>query len=244
MNKNNSSLKILLVSFAVMSIIGAYYIGYMTARLGLSAPFLPNNGTTKQATAPSDAKPEPKMIEEVSAIKLDGDEVFYGDANSKFVMVTFTDFQCPFCARFHPSLIGVQKATNSKLVFKHFPLSFHQYAKDLAHTFECIAKNSSKDNAVAFADSVFESNLTSQGQITFTEGKKLANKFLNDDVINGCLKDDSITKKIERDYQEGLQLGIQGTPALYIMNTQTNKAVRINGALDQASIQAEFDKLK
>lgn len=242
---NNSSLKILLVSFCLFSIVGAYYIGYMTARLGLSAPFMPNTGSNgKQAAAPADSQPDQKMVEEVAPIKLAGDEVFSGDANSKLVMITFTDFQCPYCARFNPGLVAVQKANNAKLVFKHFPLSFHQYAKDLANMFECVAKNSSFNNASNFADELFAENLKSQGQITVDSAKKLANKYINDQAIDSCSKDSSIAAKIDRDYKEGLGLGIQGTPALYIVNTQSNKAIRINGALDQASIQAEFDKLK
>jgi protein-disulfide isomerase len=239
---NNNSVKILLVCFAVFSIIGAYYIGYMSARLGLSAPFIANTGTVKN---PSDnTQAEPKLVEEVSPLELNGDEVTIGNPNSKVSMIVFTDFQCPFCARFHPGMMQVQQAENTKLVFKHFPLGFHQYAKDMAYTFECIAKNSGALNAEKFADEIFAENMKLQGQITFDATRKVANKFINDSTIDSCLKDNALISKVNADYQEGLALGIQGTPALYIQNSETGKAVRINGALDQAAVQAEFDKIK
>jgi len=241
MNSNNN-LKILLVSFALFSIVGAYYIGYLTARIGLSAPFIPA-GAIANNQNPAQEQPEMKLVEEVSPISLSGDEVFIGDANSKMVLVTFTDFECPFCARFHPGLSQLQSETNSKLVFKHFPLGFHQYAKDFAVMFECVAKNSSSNNAAVFADELFAENLKLQGQITLESATNLANKFVNNNQINNCKSDSQITAKIDNHYNEGLSLGIQGTPALYIINTESNKAVRINGALDKASLQAEFDKI-
>lgn len=240
---NNNNVKILLVVFAVFTIIGAYYIGYMSAKLGLSAPFISNKGSVAKNPS-NNAQPEPKLTEEVAPLKLNGDEVTVGNPDSKISLIVFTDFQCPFCARFHPGMMQVQKAENTKLVFKHFPLGFHQYAKNIAYTFECVAKNSSAINAEKYADLVFAENMKLQGQITFDATRKIANNFISDSTIDGCLKDSSIISKVDASYNEGLELGIQGTPALYIQNSETGKAIRINGALDQASVQAEFDKIK
>lgn len=240
---NNSNIKILLISFALISVIASYYIGYMSARLGLSAPFIPNAGVIK-APAGDEPTPEMKLVEEVSPIKLVGDEVSIGNQNSKYVMVTFTDFECPFCARFHPGLMAVQKATDAKLVFKHFPLSFHDNAKNFAVMFECIAKNSNSQNAITFADDLFAQNLKSQGQVTLDDAKNFASKFINQETLNSCNSDNDIALKIDNSFKQGIELGIQGTPALYIMNTESGKAVRINGALDKSALQAEFDKIK
>lgn len=239
---NNTGTKILLVSFALISVVASYYIGYMAARLGISAPFIPNNTVTREPAG--NETPEMKLVEDVSPIELVGDEVFVGNANSKYVMVTFTDFECPFCARFHPGLMALQKATDAKLVFKHFPLSFHANAKNYAVMFECIAKNSNSQNASAFADELFEQNLSSQGQITVDSVKKMAYKYINESTLNNCNSDSGIILKIDNSFKQGIELGIQGTPALYIMNTESGKAIRINGALDKDSLQAEFDKIK
>ena len=119
MNSENN-FKVLLIVFAVFSLVGSYYIGYMSARLGISVPFIPNTASLGNI-APQQPQPEMKLIEETSPIKLNGDEIFIGNANSKMVLVTYTDFECPFCARFHPGLSELQKSTDSKLVFKHFP---------------------------------------------------------------------------------------------------------------------------
>jgi protein-disulfide isomerase len=242
MNSNNN-IKILLIPFALFSIVGAYYIGYMSARLGLSAPFIPNTGSLNANNVPQE-QPEMKLVEDVAPIELTGDEVYVGNKDSKMLLVTFTDFECPFCARFHPGLTELQKTTNSKLVYKHFPLGFHANAKNFANLFECVAKNSSFSNAGVFSDELFALNLNAQGRVTLDDGLNIARRFINDQTINNCKNDSSINSKIDSQYNQGIELGIQGTPALYIINTESGKAVRINGALDLNSLQVEFDKIK
>jgi len=242
MNNETKYLKYIIGFFLVLSIVAAYYIGFMSAKLGLNAPFI--SGTGSVAKNPNQPE-QPKLIEEVALYNLKGDEVFVGNKDAQMVLVTFTDFQCPFCAKFHPGLDALYKNNpGTKLVFKHFPLSFHQYAKEMAVMFECVAKNSSNENAVAFADKLFAKNLELQGQITNTDAFNIYKTYLSASQLDSCKQDNAISQKIIDSFNDGANLGIQGTPALYIMNTKTSKAVRINGALDQATLQAEFDKLK
>lgn len=188
---------------------------------------------------------QPKLIEEVAPLNLKGDEVYTGNKNAKMVFVTYTDFQCPFCAKFHPTLKSLfEKNAGTLLVFKHYPLPFHQYAKDFALMFECVAKNQNFESAIKFGDNIFASVISSQGNFAVKEATDLFLKTgLSNDTLNNCKNDSTLTKKIADNLNEGSELGIQGTPALYIINTQSKKAIRINGALDESTIQAEFDKL-
>ena len=57
-----------------------------------------------------------------------------GNPKAPVTIVEFSDFQCPFCARFHPMLEGVLKAYPDKVrvVIKNFPLPFHQNARAAA----------------------------------------------------------------------------------------------------------------
>jgi protein-disulfide isomerase len=182
-----------------------------------------------------------------------GDEYYMAVCNKTGAVAIYNNsknlFLSPFAdgpVKFHTTLDALFEANKgSKLVFKHFPLNFHQYAKDLATMFECVAKNQGNDKAVLFAEDLFAKNLLLQGQITSADGLNIFQTFgLSEDLLNNCKKDSVITSKITNDYNDGVALGINGTPALYIINMKTSKAVRINGALDQATLQAEFDKLK
>lgn len=243
MNNETKTLRIIIVSFVFISIVGAYYIGYMSAKLGLSAPFI--KAGSPSANAGQD-QPEQKLVEEASPINLRGDEVFQGKSDADMVLVTFTDFQCPFCARFHPGLKALfTKNENTKLVIKHFPLGFHKYAKGYATEFECIAKNLGSEKAATYSDELFALNFSKGGDVTDKDSIEIYKKAgLSEDQVKNCQSDAAIKAKIEADYNQGMELGINGTPALYIINTKSNKAVRINGALEESALQAEFDKIK
>lgn len=63
-----------------------------------------------------------------------GKSYVWGDQNAPITLTKFSDFQCPFCARAHDSF--VEKVFSDpalkgkvKIVFKHFPLSFHKAAR-------------------------------------------------------------------------------------------------------------------
>lgn len=71
-----------------------------------------------------------------------GDSPKEGDTNAKVVIVEFSDFQCPYCERFYSQTLGQIKTNyidtgKVLLVFKQFPLSFHQYAQKAAEASLC-----------------------------------------------------------------------------------------------------------
>lgn len=72
-----------------------------------------------------------------------GSSASKGDANAKITLVEFSDFQCPFCAKFYsetlPQIMKDYIDTGKvKLVYKHFPLiSIHPNAQKAAEAAEC-----------------------------------------------------------------------------------------------------------
>ncbi len=67
----------------------------------------------------------------------DSDHVV-GAKNGKITIVEFSDFECPYCSRYKATTDQLLKNNPEvTLVFKHFPLSFHQYAKQAAVASEC-----------------------------------------------------------------------------------------------------------
>lgn len=82
----------------------------------------------------------------------------YGSANAEIFLVEFTDMQCPFCKKFHPTAKQIVDESNGKiaLIYKHFPLPFHENAMPLAITAECIGEQAGNDGFVNFVNSNFE----------------------------------------------------------------------------------------
>lgn len=244
-SNNETKLKRIISVLVVVVVIFAYYIGYFSARLGFGAPFIQGGAVAGVNNKPADPQEEFKPIEEAKYFDLKGDEVAKGNNNSKIVLVEFTDLQCPFCARFHPTVESLLQKNNLKLVTKHFPLSFHEYAEDYAVMFECLAKNNGSENAYQFVNKLFEVNTQKRGVVTLEDGLTAAKNFgLTDSSFNTCKNDSSIKNKITANLEEGTGLGVSGTPALYILNTETKKAMRVNGAVEESLVQKAIDGLK
>jgi protein-disulfide isomerase len=65
-------------------------------------------------------------------------------ASPKIVLVVFSDFECPFCTRFFQSTLAptlTNTSSETALIYKQFPLSFHSHAYPWAVESECVAKN-------------------------------------------------------------------------------------------------------
>jgi protein-disulfide isomerase len=62
-----------------------------------------------------------------------------GDKNAKITVVEFSDFECPYCANFTPTITQMlaEYGNQVRFTYRHFPLSFHQNAQKAAEAFEC-----------------------------------------------------------------------------------------------------------
>ncbi|MBD3359167.1 MAG: thioredoxin domain-containing protein [Candidatus Buchananbacteria bacterium] len=82
-----------------------------------------------------------------------------GAENGEITIVKFSEFECPYCASFKPTIQRILDEYPNKVtyVFKHFPLSFHQYARQAAVASECAAE---QDKFWEMYDKLFELNAT------------------------------------------------------------------------------------
>lgn len=80
-----------------------------------------------------------------------------GNQDAKVVIVEYSDFDCPFCARYHTTMNAIVKkypATDVAWVYRHFPLEqLHPNAKSVAIAAECVAKLEGNKGFWKFADS-------------------------------------------------------------------------------------------
>ncbi len=71
-----------------------------------------------------------------------GDAQTKGDENASVTLVEYSDFECPFCARFSTQTLPqiLEEYVNSgkvRIAFKHFPLPFHASAQKAAEASMC-----------------------------------------------------------------------------------------------------------
>lgn len=184
--------------------------------------------TTIQVSPASDQQPK------IAQFEITKDNHIRGDFNAPITLVEFSDFECPFCERHYPTLNKILNDYQGKvrLVYKHFPLSsIHPNAQKAAEASECADE---QGKFWEYHDKLFENQPTGYSLEKF---KKFAKDLgLNPTKFNDCLDSGKYAQKVQTDYQEGVQKGVQGTPATFV-NGQL-----VSGALPYEAFKQIIDQ--
>lgn len=215
--------------------LGAYILhgggGLAFAAAPTSAPAA-NAAPVAAAAAPVAAAVSAKNIPAVTA----ADHV-RGDAKASVTIVEYSDFQCPYCGAFHPTLQQVMTdyAGKVKWVYRHFPLSnIHPNAEPAAEASECASE---QGKFWEFADTLF-ANQSSESDAYY---KTVAgNLGLDVNKFESCYTAKKYSSVIQADQAGGSAAGVNGTPGSFIIDAKGN-AQAINGALPYASVKQMID---
>lgn len=189
-----------------------------------AAPSAPVNGKLSESQAS-------KLTPITSA-----DHVF-GNRDADVFIVEYSDFECPFCSRFHPTAKQAVEQYGDKVawVYRHFPLdTIHPNARPAAVASECVAELGGNDAFWDFTDYLFENQATALSDLA---GSAQTSTGLN---ISNCIAagDDSA---VEEQYQGGLSAGITGTPGNFIVN-KNGDTWSLPGAVPFASLSTSLDE--
>ncbi|MCA9352833.1 DsbA family protein [Patescibacteria group bacterium] len=93
----------------------------------------------------------------VSPFNPDNDH-YRGSTTPSITIIEYSDLQCPFCARVHPTFQQIlNENENVTWVYRQLPLtSLHPQALPAAIASECVAREEGNDAFWQFADTVFE----------------------------------------------------------------------------------------
>lgn len=158
-----------------------------------------------------------ESLEKPITVKLSESDAFRGPKDAPITIITYSDFQCPFCTRGNNTIAELNKKYKDKVkfVFKHLPLDFHPQAMIAAQYFEAI-KLQSNDKAFALHDEIFKNQRKLEGGEKFL--KKLASSLSIDmKKLEKDLHSKKVLSKIEGDIQQAHQFGFNGTPG-FILN--------------------------
>ena len=137
-----------------------------------------------------------------------------GAENAPVTIVEFSDFQCPYCSKAAETVIQVKKEYGNKVrvVFKQYPLPFHSQAKMAANAALC-AWEQKPANFWTMHDKLF-ADQSKLGK----EGLQATAKSVGVDMdkFNTCLDGGKYMSMIEKDIQQGKDLGVKSTPTFFV----------------------------
>lgn len=194
---------------SIIQIVLLIFIAFQISGLDNLAPTGAVVGNQpSQPTAPT-----PTPIIDMTGL-VDDDSV-KGDADAPVTIVEFSDYECPFCARFYSQTYGqiVSEYIDTgkvKLIFRDFPLSFHQQAQKAAEAAECAGE---QGKYYEMHDMLFEDGVVG-GIPTF---KGYAQDIgLDTTEFNTCLDSGAMASEVQKDFLDGQKAGVRGTPAFII----------------------------
>ena len=164
----------------------------------------------RPTTRQEERRAEPEKIE-IRQVDI-GDAPSLGPQQAPVVMVVFADFQCPYCARLNSTLQQLleQYPDQVRLVFKHFPLPFHKQAS-LAH--EAALAAGAQGKFWQMHDMIY----ANQRRLEQFDLEGYAGALgLDLGRFSGDLAHHTFAPAVERDLEQARQLGVKGTPTVYV----------------------------
>jgi protein-disulfide isomerase len=168
-----------------------------------------------------------------------------GNPDATVTLVEYSDFECPFCKRFHPTVKRLVAESNGQLrwVYRHFPLDELHPAKARkeAVASECAAELGGNDAFWKFADRFYELTPSNNKTDVDTVLPQIAREIGLDKVrFASCLASTRHDRRVAEDVQDAVATGGRGTPWSIIVS-KSGKTYPLSGAQPYAAVRQLVD---
>lgn len=242
MSSPSSFLFGLVTGIAVMAVLGLLLggsFGSTSAFGSTNTAQVPSAAPTPPAAAPSAPAPTRANVPPVT----EKDHI-RGDANAPLTWVEYSDFECPFCKSFHPTMTQMIEAFDGevKWVYRHFPLSFHNpLATKAAEGSECADELGGNDAFWQFMDTYFERTRSNGNGLAGSELAVIALDIgLDVSAFTSCLESGRYAAHVQADIAGGQVAGVSGTPGSFLIDAN-GQATPISGAVPYAQVKASIE---
>ena len=158
-----------------------------------------------------------------------------GSQDAPVKVVTFTDFQCPFCKNFHKDLTETVRGYGDEvgLVYKYRPLTVHKQGLNAALASECAHE---QGKFGVYVDYLF----AKQGEWGTTLGTQKFKDYawylkLDGRKFSQCLDSKKYNDKVISDSAEADSFSVEGTPATFV------NGVFLDGAVSREDLKKVID---
>ncbi len=181
--------------------------------LATESVFMPANGSMIIFNNPrcvlSLEEPKPEIVN-VSA----DDDPYFGPDNAKVVIVEFSDYTCPYCAKFANEVepkIEQNYGDKVKFVFRDFPVH-GEVAYKAAEAAECAGEQGKywEYHRMLYKN---QREWISNTSLLYSYAEQLG---LDVSAFKSCLDSGKYKEEVKKDLQDGIKYGVTGTPTFFI----------------------------
>jgi|SRR3989344_1298942 len=228
-------------STPVSVLVGAIIIALA---LTYSGGTLPQQGVAANPGQPQpDAAAVQKQLENIAPVT--AEDHVRGNPDAPVVIVEYSDTECPFCKRFHPTMLQVMNeyGADGKVawVYRHFPLDqLHKKARTEAVALECAGDQGGDDAFWKYTDRLYEVTPSNDG-LEASQLPKIAGEVgLDVAAFNTCLTSGKFDAHVEADAKNASATGGSGTPWSVIIG-KNGKKYPLSGAQPYESVKQLVD---
>lgn len=150
------------------------------------------------------------------------DDPSFGNPRAKLTIVEFADFECPYSKESSSVVreLALKYKDQVNFIYRDFPLdTLHKYARPSAIAAECAAE---QGKFWQYHDKLFAVSPALDEETLKTAALQAG---LDQETFSICLRRRDIQDEVQADYEDGLRVGIRGTPTFFV------NGVRIEGAI-------------
>jgi len=174
-----------------------------------------------QAYLEQQNQPPPQPPTPAGPVDIPTDEAHsIGDPNAPVTLIEYTDYQCPFCGRhFQQTFPQIKEqyidTGQVRYVFKDFPLTrIHPQAVAAANAARCAGE---QEAYLEFHNKLFDNqDAWNNGQAETVFIGYAAELGLDKAAFGQCVQENRYEEAIMADLNEGIDVGVSGTPAFFI----------------------------
>jgi len=168
-------------------------------------------------------RPQPKLLEDPVRIPVAGSPS-QGPETAKVVLVEFSDFECPYCAKATSEIKQIMAAypNDIRLIYKQFPLSMHPHA-GLASLASLAAQEQGR--FWPLHDQMFGHYRELSSEHILAWAQELG---MDMPKFKASLENPKYRTVVEKDMEDGQFAGVNGTPAIFINGKHFNGPIALS----------------
>ncbi len=208
--------------------------------------FIVRQQAARQAEEQRQAHKADELAKNVRPVSKERDHIL-GNPDAEVSIIEYSDFECPYCKRFHETAHELIKAFDGRVnwVYRHFPLAFHNpAAQHEAEASECAAELGGNEAFWKFADQVYAHTPSNGKGVTDAQMAAFAeNAGVDKTKFAACVKSGRHAALVKQDLEEGASVGITGTPGNILRNNKSGAVLSRAGARPFEMFKADLDNL-